>query len=164
MLSTIAVSIVSALALIVFPATIEPSVCKYYGDGDYHPEVCVEYWLESASIPADEWDEWKDVAWCESKNRPAPHGGERNVTGLMQVNIPWHLDKIARLGFEPTDLTDPIVNIIVSNEIRGASRSWKAWSCAEIMFGNGWRHESPEPIQLPAENIMRPDRARPEPF
>ena len=87
------------------------------------PDVLPD-WRSTIARHFPEWatDEVVSVMMCESGGDANAVGG--SSLGLMQINEPYHRDKLA----PRESLFDPDVNMRVAAQIWRDS-SWSAWSC-----------------------------------
>ena len=67
------------------------------------------------------------VMLCESRGDPNAVSPTDDY-GLMQLNRRWQEDRANRLGFDWSQMLEPLPNILVAEAI-WREQSWRAWSC-----------------------------------
>lgn len=79
-----------------------------------------------AQFGADVAEQAVRVGQCESSLRPsATNAGS---IGVMQIHVPSHRARIARLGFTPEQMTEPAANVAVAADLYG-EQGWGPWAC-----------------------------------
>jgi len=80
-----------------------------------------------AGWPQHRLDELAAVAWCESRFY-SDRVGQAGELGPLQIH-PVHRELVASLGFTWSEVSDPMVNLIVARRVFLDAGGWGPWSC-----------------------------------